>query len=123
MTEMLEIAGDAAMSPARLTQSVLQIADMLGMNRAEVSRVLHLRCGEVGQLGSARVTLLPGTLAWQQALLFVRFYRALHEKMRGDGVAMWRWLRRPNAALGGAPLMLLVDDDRIAGALDFLLGS
>jgi hypothetical protein len=120
MTEMIEITDDVAASPVRLTQSVLQIAELLGLNRAELSRLLHLKCGDVGQLGAVRETLVPGTVPWQQALLLVRFFRALHATMRGDGVAMWRWLRMPNAALGGVPLMLLVDDDRLAQVLDFL---
>lgn len=120
MTEMLEIADDVGASPVRLTQSVLQIAELLGLNRAELSRLLHLKCGDVGQLGAARETLEPGSQSWQQALLLVRFYRTLHATMRGDGVAMWRWLRMPNAALRGVPLMLLVDEDRLAQVLDFL---
>lgn len=117
MAEMLEIAGEVDASPARLTQSVLQVAEMLGLNRAELSRLLHLKCDEVGQLGAARATLEPDSRPWRQALLLVRFYRTLYLKTGGDGVAMWRWLRRPNAALGGTPLMLLVDDDRLAEVL------
>jgi len=120
MVEMLEIADSAVASPQQLTQSVLQIAEMLGMNRAELSRVLHLKCGDVGQLGAVRGTLVPDTIPWHQAQLLVHFYRALYATMRGDGVAMWRWLRRPNAALGGVPLMLLVDDDQLARVVDSL---
>lgn len=120
MTEMLEIADGVDTSPARLTQSVLQIAEMLGLNRAELSRLLHLKCGDVGQLGAAREMLQPGSPSWRQALLLVRFYQALYRKMAGDGVAMWRWLRRPNSVLGGVPLMLLVDDDRLDQVLEFL---
>jgi len=117
---MLEIADGADATPAQLTQSVLQIADMLGLNRAELSRLLHLNCGDVGQLQAARAMLVPGSQSWQQGLLLVRFYRTLYSKMRGDGVAMWRWLRRSNSALGGVPLMLLVDNDRLAQVQEFL---
>lgn len=120
MTDMLEIADGVDTSPARLTQSVLQVAEMLGLNRAELSRLLHLKCGDVGQLGAAREMLKPGSPSWQEALLLVRFYQMLYRKMSGDGVAMWRWLRRPNTVLGGVPLMLLVDDDRLVEVLEFL---
>jgi len=120
MSEMLEIADGADATPAQLTQSVLQIADMLGLNRAELSRLLHLNCGDVGQLQAARAMLVPGSQSWQQGLLLVGFYRTLYSKMRGDGVAMWRWLRRSNSALGGVPLMLLVDNDRLAQVQEFL---
>jgi len=123
MTEMLEIREDVASSPVRLTQSVLQIAEMLGFNRAELSRVLQLKCGDVGQLGAARQSLESESVPWQQAVLLVRFYRALHAKMHGDGVAMWRWLRKPDAALGGTPLMLLVDEDQLGPLVQILESS
>jgi len=123
MTEMLEIGEDVASSPVRLTQSVLQIAEMLGFNRAELSRVLQLKCGDVGQLGAARQTLESGSVPWQQAVLLVRLYRALRVKMHGDGVAMWRWLRKPNTALGGTPLMLLVDEDQLGSLVQILESS
>jgi len=123
MTEMLEIREDVTASPVRLTQSVLQIAEMLGFNRAELSRVLQLKCGDVGQLGAARQSLESGSVPWQQAVLLVRFYRALRVKMHGDGVAMWRWLRKPDAALGGTPLMLLVDEDQLGSLVQILESS
>jgi len=123
MTEMLEIREDVASSPVRLTQSVLQIAEMLGFNRAELSRVLQLKCGDVGQLGAARQSLESGSVPWQQAVLLVRFYRSLHAKMHGDGVAMWRWLRKPDDALGGTPLMLLVDEDQLESLVQVLESS
>jgi hypothetical protein len=97
---------------------VLQITEMLDLYRAELARVLQLKCEDVAQLASGRRELEPGTPAWDQAILFVRFYQALFEKMAGDGVAMHHWLRADNPRLNGVPLLLMVDDGRLAELLD-----
>lgn len=99
--------------PRSLSQAVLQITDLLGLYQAELARVLHLKCADIGELAAARWCLEPGSEAWEQALLFVRFYRALFASMAGDGVAMRHWLRVEHASLGGVPHLLIVDADRL----------
>jgi hypothetical protein len=114
MPVLPEIPDEVCASAQRLTQSVLQIAELLGLSRAELSRVLHLRCGDTARLAAVRQTLVPDTPAWRQALELVRFYRTLHGKMRGDEAGMWRWLRTSHRELDEVPLLLLVDHDRLA---------
>ena len=106
--------------PRRLTQAVLQIVDLLDLFQAELARVLHLKCGDIGELAAARRCLEPDTDAWEQAQLFVRCYRALYERMHGDGVAMRHWLRVQEPGLGGVPHLLIVDDDRLRTVVDYL---
>ena len=106
--------------PRALTQSVLQITSLLDLFQAELARVLRLQCGDIGELASAQRCLEPGTEAWQQALLFVRFYRALYQKTGGDGVAMRHWLRVNDAGLGGMPHRLIVDDDQLQKVVTYL---
>jgi len=103
-----------------LTCAVLQITALLGLYQAELARVLRLKCGDIGELASARRCLEPDTQAWEQALLFVRFYRALYTKMDGDGVAMRHWLRVEDEALGGVPHLLIVDADRLQEVVIYL---
>jgi len=109
--------------PRRLTQAVLQIVDLLDLFRAELARILHLKCGDIGELAAARRCLEPGTDAWEQAQLLVRCYRALFEHMHGDGVAMRHWLRVEQPGLGGVPHLLLVDDGRLRTLVDYLENS
>jgi hypothetical protein len=111
-------AGDQ--DPRSLSQAVLQIIALLDLFHAELARVLHLRCGDIGELASASRCLEPETEAWEQALLFVRFYRALYTSMDGDGVAMRHWLRVEHAALGGIPHLLIVDEDRLQEVVMYL---
>lgn len=100
--------------PRRLTQAVLQIVDMLGLYQAELARILRLKCGDIGRLAAAQQCLEPATPAWERARLLVRCYRALYIVQQGNAVAMRHWLHVPDAALGGVPHLLIVDDGRLA---------
>ena len=106
--------------PRKLTQAVIQIIDCLGMYQAELARVLNLQCGDIGQLSSARSCLVPDTVAWNQALLFVRMYQSLYIFFDGDSVAMIHWLRTDSKKLKQSPHLLIVDDNNLAGVVDYL---
>ena len=109
--------------PRRLTQAVLQIAELLGLYQAELARILHFRCGDIGELAAARRCLEPGTDAWVRGQRFLCGYRALFARMHGDGVAMRHWLRVQQPGLGGVPHLLMVDDDRLDAVVDYLENS
>ena len=106
---MFEIPEGVEASPRRLTQAVLQVADLLGLYNAELARVLGLMCGDIGRIASGRDTLTPGTDAWQKALLFLRIYRALYVEKKGNEAAMYNWLHVWQAQLGEAPFIVMVD--------------
>ena len=106
--------------PRALTQAVLQITTMLDMFQAELARVLHVNCGDIGQLSCGRQVLATGTQSWDQAQLFVRFYQVLYQRMNGDGVAMRHWMRVESKALKGVPHLLIVDDDRLTELVSFV---
>ncbi|WP_455205509.1 hypothetical protein [Kaarinaea lacus] len=118
---MFEIQDNVFTSPHRLTQSVVQVADMLGMYAAELARVLRVKCEDVGRLMSAKELIQPDGKSWNQAVLFVRFYQALYRALDGDEVAIYHWLRAENDLLGGVPLMLIVDHDQLVQVTDFLI--
>jgi hypothetical protein len=106
--------------PHRLTRSALQLTELLGLYQAELARLLHVHCGDIGRLASGRHCLEPVTVAWEQARLLVRLYQALYVRLNGDGVAMYHWLRVPQQALGGVPHLLLVDEGRLAEVVCYL---
>ena len=115
---MYAITDEVFDSPARLTPAVLQAAEMLGMYRAELARVLHLQCQDIGRLADMKQLLEPDTVAWRQAVVFIRFYQTLFAGMQGEEAAIHHWLRTENDALGGVPLLLIVDEDRLAPVLE-----
>ncbi len=109
--------------PRALTQAVLQITTMLDMLQAELARVLHVNCAYIGLLSSGRQAIEAGTLSWEQARLFVRFYQGLYDRMNGDGVSMRHWLRIENTALEGVPHLLMVDENRLAELVSHVEGG
>jgi len=113
-------------SPRKLTQSVLQASQLLGMYQAELARILHCQCGDIGELANARAQLQPDTRSWHEAEKFIDFFDRLYRLHDGDAVAMHHWLRAENPRLGGVPLLLMVDELRLDQVLAFLqspLGS
>ncbi len=117
--EALKLSNPAE-SPRRLSQSVVQVTQMLGMYNAELARILGCQCNDVGKLVSGQHCLEPDTIAWQNALDFVAMYQALYERHKGNSVAMYHWLRADNDALCGIPHLLMVDDKRLKDILRHL---
>ena len=93
---------------------------MLGLMRAEMGRILGFKCAEFTALFEGRSELEPGTDAYQQGVLFVRFYQALYDRMEGDSVQMVHWQRRPHKALGNSPFYLIIDEGRLAEVVQLL---
>lgn len=119
MSDVFQITAPVS-DPRKLTQSVLQITAMLDMYQAELARVLKVHCGDIGMLASGKRYLEPGTEAWKQAQLFVRFYQALYRSKGGDGVGMRHWLRIENKDLGGVPHLIIVDDGELLRVVEYL---
>ena len=112
---------DTGNDPARLTQAVLQIRDMLDLYNAELARILSLQCADIGQLGTARFYLAEDSPAWRQALLLRSSFQMLYDWYDGDGVAMNHWLRKSHAELKPSPLLLMVDHSGLQRVHDYLL--
>lgn len=100
---------DCCSSPRKLSQSVVQAGEMLGLVRAEVARILGFKCESISALYDGRLLLEEGTAAWQQGALFIRFYNRLYDRFDGDGALMVHWLRAHNRELGDSPFYLIID--------------
>ncbi len=111
---------DPLFSPRKLSQSVVQAGDLLGLVRAEVARILGFKCESISELYSGRLLLEEGTKAWRQAGLFVRFYQLLDERMAGDEARMINWLRREHGELGRSPFYLIIDEGRLAEVVAYM---
>lgn len=112
-----DISEDVLDTPARLSPAVLQAAEMLGLYGAELARILHLNCKDIGHLAAAQRQLVMHSKAWHQACLFIRLYRALFRAFNGHGPSICHWLRAHNHALSGSPLLLIVDQDQLTTVL------
>ena len=107
-------------SERELSQSVIQVSDMLGMYNAELARILGQQCGDIGKLSSGQSCLDQETPAWERAVLLVETYNLLFDYFDGDGVAMYHWMRADNQQLDGTPHFLIVDDGKLGEIHDYL---
>ncbi len=104
-----------------LSQSVIQVIELLGMYHAELARILGQQCGDVGELTSGRRCIQRDSDAWSQASLFVKTYNLLFDYFNGDSVAMYHWMRAHNKELEGSPHFLIVDAGKLQIIHDYLL--
>lgn len=111
---------NALESERRITQSVIQVTELLGIYNAELARILGLQCGDIGELTSGQRCIKGGSEAWAKAALFVDTYNQLFDYFQGDGVAMYHWMRAHNTHLHGTPHFLIVDDNKLQFVHDYL---
>ena len=107
-------------SERKLSQSVIQVIELLGMYNAELARILGQQCGDIGELTSGQRCIKQDTEAWQQAELFIETYNLLFDYFDGDSVAMYHWMRAENKYLAGTPHFLIVDENKLKLIHDYL---
>ncbi len=117
---MFEIKLADVHGPRQMSQAVIQIGQLLGIYQAELARILHINCNDIGDLANARTMLQPHTEQWKQAELLIEFFEKLYVKFDGEAVAMRHWLRADNSFLGSSPLLSMVDDLRILDVIDVI---
>jgi len=110
---------DVQHSEKKLTQSVLQITQMLGLYHAELARVLKLRCGDIAELAESRCYLKKNSQQWQLAMHFVLLFEKLFEHCHGEEACMCHWLRKPLPEAGVSPFHMIVDEQRMDEVLQF----
>lgn len=93
---------------------------MLGLVRAEMGRILGMKCEQFSALFDGRTQLEAGSHAEQQTENFLHFYHLLYAAMQGDRAQMNHWLRRHQKALGNSPFYLLVDENGLQRLIDYL---
>jgi hypothetical protein len=105
----------------RLSQSVIQVIEILGMYHAELARILGQQCGDIGELTSGKRCIEKDSEAWRQGVLFIDTYHQLFDFFAGDAVAMYHWMRAYNKQLDATPHLLIVDDGKLQEVHDYLL--
>jgi len=101
-----------------LTQAVLQVTQMLGIYHAELARILHLKCADIGELLNTNNLISKKSPAWIQAEKYLELYEYLYYLHNGDEALINNWLRRKNKKLQAIPLYLMVDELAIDEVLD-----
>lgn len=108
-------------SERKISQSVIQVIELLGMYHAELARILGQQCGDIGELSSGQNCIKKDSESWHSAVLFIEMYHQLYDYFSGDGVAMYHWMRAHNKQLNGTPHFLIIDDSQLATVHDYLV--
>ena len=111
---------DVNHSEKSLTQAVLQVTQMLGIYHAELARILHLKCADIGELSNVGNVISINSTAWIQAQKYIELYENLYYLYEGNEALINNWLRKKNNILQAIPLYLMVDDLRIDDVLKVL---
>jgi len=111
---------DVNHSEKALTQAVLQVTQMLGVYHAELARILHLQCADIGELSNAENVIVINSTEWVQAVKYIELYELLYNLQGGDEALINNWLRKENKYLDGAPLYLMVDRLKIDDVIQCL---
>lgn len=97
----------------KLTQSVLQVSEMLALYNAELARILNLHCGDIGNFASGKKFIQKNSQAWRQAELFLKFHNMLYDFFQDDSVKMRHWLRVNDDMLEDTLFILIVDNNKL----------
>ncbi|HEC27286.1 MAG TPA: hypothetical protein ENI67_07750 [Gammaproteobacteria bacterium] len=96
-----------------LIAEVNHAVDALGMYRAELARILCLKCYDVSDSMQLELLLGEDPEITYRAKRFVYLYALLDKQLSGDTANMAHWIRRENVFLGTTPLLAMVDQGRL----------
>ena len=111
----------AAHTDLPLIASVNHATDSLGLYRAELARILCLKCGDVSDSIHLKTLLSDNIELQKKAERFVAFHELLENRFPGDSVAMLHWFRKENTNLCTTPFLAIVDDGRLEDVIIELL--
>jgi hypothetical protein len=106
--------------PDKLIAEVNYSADCLLLYRAELGRILGLKCDEVSDSGKLDTLLKSNKTVRQQAERFVLFARLLEEKCTADGSNMLNWFRTDHKQLKTSPFYAIIDERRLEEVIGVL---
>lgn len=97
--------------------AALRAADRLGVTSRQLAAVIGVSEATVSRLRHGEARLDPGTKPFELAVLFVRLFRSLDAIVGGDDAVAARWLISPNGALAARPIDKL---QTVSGLFDVL---
>ena len=111
--------GDAARV---LSQAVLRTAELLGLSRAALARVLGVSEAGISRMASGTRLIDPASKEGELALLLVRLYRSLDALVGNDAAQRLLWLGSYNRGVNGKPVELIERAEGLAGLVAYLDG-
>jgi len=107
---------------ALVTKAVLRAASRLSLSDMELARMLGLSAATISRMLAGRYLLVSDRKPYELGVLFVRLYRSLDCIVGGDAEVAKAWLRAESKALGGAPIARIMTIAGLAETIAYLDG-
>lgn len=106
-----------------LAKAAIQSADLLGLHRAELAKVISMGEKEIERVPAGTHALDMCDKSAELAALLVQLCRALDVLKGSDDHSRKQWMRSENTALGAKPCELITTADGLACAVRYLQGA
>lgn len=104
-----------------LTGATLKAAELLGIRKAVLARLLGISAPQVSRMAKGSYLLDENSKAWELAALFVRMYRALDSITVNSFDEARAWLNSRNRGLNGEkPVALITSAAGLVRVVDYL---
>lgn len=103
-----------------LTQAVTNAAQLMGLNKATLAKILGISAASAGRMVAGQYQLNQNSKEWDVALLLVRLFRSLDAIMAGDENALRSWLQSQNLGLNAKPIELISDAAGLVHTVDYV---
>lgn len=120
MVQAKSVASGKPDSAQVLTEAVLNAGLGLGLNQAELARVIGISAASVSRMKKAKLMLDPERKEWQLAALVIRLYRGLDAIAASDEHVVRAWMNNENLALGAIPKELIHDVSGLVRTVEYL---
>lgn len=119
LAQKTQAAPDAA---TVLSKAVTRTADILGVPRGLLAKILGVSPATITRLYSGNYQLDQKRKEWEFGLLLVRVFRSL-DSIVGDQATARQWLQSPNRALNGRPIELIEQTEGLVRVVQYLDAS
>jgi len=109
-----------ALKSRTLAKATLRAAELLGLTQAELAPMLGVSRATVSRIASGDYLLAPEQKTWELAALFVRLFRSLDALVGSNEAQARAWLNSENAGLGGIPRKLIPKAEGLVRVVQYL---
>jgi len=103
-----------------VTKAALRAADRLGIKSNVLAKIIGLSAPTISRMYKGSYLLPSESKAFELAVLFVRFYRALDGIVGGDDSVAANWLKNRNTVLNEIPLEMIQSISGLTNAIEYL---
>jgi Antitoxin Xre-like helix-turn-helix domain/Antitoxin Xre/MbcA/ParS C-terminal toxin-binding domain len=103
-----------------VTKAALRAADRLEIKNNVLAKIIGLSAPTISRMYKGAYLLPSESKAFELAVLFVRFYRALDGIVGGDDSVAADWLKNKNTVLNGIPLEMIQSVSGLTNAIEYL---